>query len=566
MTLLLPLLVACASSPPDTFSVGAVSESVPAAVIEAVTLDLLGGARGLPVQAPEDVVHLYTGAMVGDRVLVGGAGGLFLLDVQDGVVEEVGALAPTDGPFPDARVVGALSADQALVSIRQQYSFRTAVVEVGPGGGLREVRTLREIASPTALARRGDDVLVLDAGGALWTWSADAAPLPLMGGLTSPRDLVVVGAVGIVADRADGLVSVDLRAGSVLQRVPTHAAPLDLERVGDLLYVAEGSFGVEVFDVSDPTRPARVAHLATPATAEALAASGDTLWVASMRGVAAVDIGEPAAPWVAGFRGGEDFSLGVVALEDGALALDWSYVHRVARVGDAAPVLDLSQQEVALHGAGEVRLTNLGTLPVRLGEVSIDGKGVEVGALPASLEPGETTGLRLDVASGAAGAVRFETSDPDQRQVSLPVHEGAGVALAVGQTAPPVRLQDLDGEMHDLDLASRPVLLAFFATWCPVCPPEVDDLQALADTLDAEIWLVAGEDDRDALEAFRTNRHVTLPILLDEGGRVHERFRQVSAFEQALYPQNWLVGVDGTVAYAANHYEPEAIQAVVANL
>jgi peroxiredoxin len=235
---------------------------------------------------------------------------------------------------------------------------------------------------------------------------------------------------------------------------------------------------------------------------------------------------------------------------------DIVHMYGAARLGD----------RVLAGGAGEVRLTNLGTETLHLGAPETDGTGIEVGSLPEQLEPGETTELALQVEAGAGATIRFSTNDPDLGEVELPVHSGTGVELSVGQTAPPVRVVDIDGITRDRELVGRPVVLAFFATWCPICPPELDDLQVLSATLDAEIWLVASEDSAATLETFRQTRGITLPIIVDEGGQLHDRFRQVSAFEQTLYPQNWIVGVDGTIVYAANHYEPEAITAAVESL
>lgn len=566
MSLLL-LALACAPTDPAMPAEGSVAEGQLAggSVIEKVTLDLLGDLRDRPIQGPADVVHLYGGTRMGDRVLLSGAGGLFLAALRDGVPQVTGRYVPTDGPFPDCTFVGAISDSQVLVSVRQDLGFRTALLQVTSDGQLLEVADLPLIASPTAVARHAGDILILDSTGDLWRWDLHSPSRRILTGLESPRDLVVIGDTAVVADRSGGLVTVDLSSETIIDRVETFTAPLDLERVGDTLYVAEGSSGVEIFTISDPTHPLRIGQLDSPGTAQALAVTGESLWVASMTGLAAVDISDPSHPWVAGFSAGSEFSLGVVALDDAVLALDWSYLHLARRVGEADPVLDLSQREIVISGAGELVLTNLGTETLLLGAPVAEGKGIEVGALPAALEPGETTELQLHLADGADGTIRFTSSDPDLTDVVLPVYAGSGVELAVGQAAPPVRLQDLDGVTHDLGLTHRPVVLVFFATWCPICPPELDDLETVAATLDAEIWLVASEDELANLESFRELRGITLPILVDPGGRTHEQFRQVSAFEQTLYPQNWVVGRDGTIVYAANHYEPEAIASAVAN-
>ena len=45
------------------------------------------------------------------------------------------------------------------------------------------------------------------------------------------------------------------------------------------------------------------------------------------------------------------------------------------------------------------------------------------------------------------------------------------IGIAVGDTAPHVMVQDLDGKPVDLSayIGKKPVLLEFWATWCPLC-------------------------------------------------------------------------------------------------
>ena len=54
----------------------------------------------------------------------------------------------------------------------------------------------------------------------------------------------------------------------------------------------------------------------------------------------------------------------------------------------------------------------------------------------------------------------------------LPVALGAqDIGLPIGTRAPAVALEDLDGKPVDLGryVGTQPVLLEFWATWCPLC-------------------------------------------------------------------------------------------------
>src|SRR5216117_1733939 len=54
------------------------------------------------------------------------------------------------------------------------------------------------------------------------------------------------------------------------------------------------------------------------------------------------------------------------------------------------------------------------------------------------------------------------------------------VGIAVGQTPPAVTIQDLDGNAVDLGrwVGKRPVLVEFWATWCPICAELLPRMEA----------------------------------------------------------------------------------------
>lgn len=55
---------------------------------------------------------------------------------------------------------------------------------------------------------------------------------------------------------------------------------------------------------------------------------------------------------------------------------------------------------------------------------------------------------------------------------------------------------------------------------------------------------------------------MTYPILVDNQN-VSSAYSILSAFETAAYPQDWVIGVDGKVAYVNNGYEPDEMIAVI---
>ena len=77
------------------------------------------------------------------------------------------------------------------------------------------------------------------------------------------------------------------------------------------------------------------------------------------------------------------------------------------------------------------------------------------------------------------------------------------------------------------------------------------------------VWAIADQDTVQALEQFRDFFDVGIPILPDEDGLVHADYTQTSAYSSAAYPQEWLVGTDGNIAYVANALEYDALVAAI---
>jgi peroxiredoxin len=64
------------------------------------------------------------------------------------------------------------------------------------------------------------------------------------------------------------------------------------------------------------------------------------------------------------------------------------------------------------------------------------------------------------------------------------------------------------------------------------------------------------------VEEFTEQYGLTFPVLWDSDGAVIEAYGQQSA-QGTAYPQEWIIGVDGTVKYVANYYDAERLVEVI---
>jgi peroxiredoxin len=132
---------------------------------------------------------------------------------------------------------------------------------------------------------------------------------------------------------------------------------------------------------------------------------------------------------------------------------------------------------------------------------------------------------------------------------------GPGVAeqtlapVPEGVLAPDFVLQDTDGKTHRLsDYRGTPVIINFWATWCPPCREEIPSMNRAWRRFEKEgIALLAinmGEDE-DTIFIFTADYPADFPLLMDRDGAVIEQWPVRGL------PTTYVVAPDGTIAYRA---------------
>ncbi len=119
------------------------------------------------------------------------------------------------------------------------------------------------------------------------------------------------------------------------------------------------------------------------------------------------------------------------------------------------------------------------------------------------------------------------------------------VGVRIGNLAPDFALKDLEGSTVRLsDLRGKPVLVNFWATWCPPCREEMPTLEKAYQKYRQEGVEFLGIDMREDAETVRKfvqqNRY-SWTFLLDSDGRVASSYRAVSI------PTSFFLDRDGIV-------------------
>ena len=132
-----------------------------------------------------------------------------------------------------------------------------------------------------------------------------------------------------------------------------------------------------------------------------------------------------------------------------------------------------------------------------------------------------------------------------------PAGEGPPIRGAIGGRPADFTLQGLDGQPVSLGryLGKMPVLLVFWATWCPECKAATPKINALLAGQAGEKMRILALDYRETREkvaAAVTSRGIRYPVLLDDRGQVARAYGIVGI------PTYVLIGRDGTVVYRGN--------------
>jgi len=124
------------------------------------------------------------------------------------------------------------------------------------------------------------------------------------------------------------------------------------------------------------------------------------------------------------------------------------------------------------------------------------------------------------------------------------------VGAAVGQYAPDFTLKNLDGEKVSLsDYAGKPIVLIFWATWCPYCEQEVPALKSVYQNYQSQglvVLAVNSGDSASKVKKYRSSHQINYPIVLDSNKKISNKYH-VSGV-----PYYYLINANGKIIYAAS--------------
>jgi cytochrome c biogenesis protein CcmG/thiol:disulfide interchange protein DsbE len=120
------------------------------------------------------------------------------------------------------------------------------------------------------------------------------------------------------------------------------------------------------------------------------------------------------------------------------------------------------------------------------------------------------------------------------------------LTASLAAATPAFEVADLTGKKVSLQqFRGKPVLVSFFATWCPPCVEEMPSLELLARRLgsQAQVLVVSVDEDEAALKQFFAKGTNTL-VTRDESRAVP------GLFGTSKFPETFLIGPEGKIRHA----------------
>lgn len=122
----------------------------------------------------------------------------------------------------------------------------------------------------------------------------------------------------------------------------------------------------------------------------------------------------------------------------------------------------------------------------------------------------------------------------------LPKQKNVGTKL--GQYSPNFETEYLNGSKFELyDLRGKPVILNFWATWCPPCVREMPLLQKIHNEGKITVIGVNLQENKKTIEKFAKNINITFLIVLDKDGSIEAMYNVL------LKPTTYFIDENGII-------------------
>jgi peroxiredoxin len=160
-----------------------------------------------------------------------------------------------------------------------------------------------------------------------------------------------------------------------------------------------------------------------------------------------------------------------------------------------------------------------------------------------------------------SGLVLLRKPDPARAKAfpqAVLTDSGGAVGVKAGDLAPLFELRSDDGTLVRLaDLRGKPVLINFFATWCPPCQEETPGIQETYSRLKERGLSVVSIDLQESsglVSRFVSKYGVTFPVGIDASAAIARRYGVYGI------PANFFLDPEGVIRFVDAALTPALIE------
>ncbi|HAM39176.1 MAG: hypothetical protein A2474_06050 [Elusimicrobia bacterium RIFOXYC2_FULL_34_12] len=139
--------------------------------------------------------------------------------------------------------------------------------------------------------------------------------------------------------------------------------------------------------------------------------------------------------------------------------------------------------------------------------------------------------------------------------------------LNIGNKSPGFILSDINGNRISVTAIladNKPIILAYFATWCQPCLKEIPHLQNIQSKSNVKVYLINIDGlNKEKIKEFLTKNNITFPVLLDPEAKITGENFEVLKAGRANIPKLFLISADGIIKYIKDGYD-ENIEKILA--
>lgn len=131
-----------------------------------------------------------------------------------------------------------------------------------------------------------------------------------------------------------------------------------------------------------------------------------------------------------------------------------------------------------------------------------------------------------------------------REDTTIPATEGLTEAPTAGYLAPDFSLETLDGDTFTLShMRGQPVVLNFWATWCPPCRVEIPHFEQASKAYNGQVAIIGVDDGEpaDLVRPFTKEVGLSYAVPLDVDSVVSRRYRVNSL------PTTFFIDAEGVI-------------------